>query len=473
MSQSTTAFAAPTTNRSRPRADALVDEPVEAVLDDRDLPGRQPGHLLDVDVGADHVVTEVGEAGAGRQPDVSGPDDGDPATCGEPTGPHDAMRPSGPRPGAGRPSRTVARMSPSWLAAAPPDDGGLVEACGADPGEVCEAVWDRTADTTLAKLADWFIGRPALGDHHPRRRLDRRPDRPPPGAQVRVPHRVHRPGHGDAGAAARRGGDRRWPPSTTPAREARASSISTVVASTATVVIWVVAMPRSCSASSASTWRPLIAGAGIAGIAIGFGAQNLVKDCVAGLFMLIEDQYGIGDVVDLGVATGSVERVTLRTTVLRSQDGTVWHVPNGEIRRVGNRSKLWSVAVLDVVVAYDADLAGDPRRRARGGDRACASPRTSPATSWRRRTCSASSRSRADGVGRPAASSRPRPAPSSGCSAPCGRRSRSPSTVPASTCSPPAARRARRGRRRRAAVVTVMPATVTIARSGRRAMMTP
>ena len=108
---------------------------------------------------------------------------------------------------------------------------------------------------------------------------------------------------------------------------------------------------------------PLIAGAGIAGVALGFGAQNLVKDCVSGLFMLIEDQYGIGDVVDLGVATGAVERITLRTTVLRGQDGTVWHVPNGEIRRVGNRSKLWSVAVLDVVVAYDADLERDPAGR--------------------------------------------------------------------------------------------------------------
>ena len=143
---------------------------------------------------------------------------------------------------------------------------------------------------------------------------------------------------------------------------------------------------------------PLIAGAGIAGIAIGFGAQNLVKDCVSGLFMLIEDQYGIGDVVDLGVATGAVERITLRTTVLRGQDGTVWHVPNGEIRRVGNRSKLWSVAVLDVVVAYDADLeatrevvhdGGRGRVRVRGLRRRRARPR---------RSCSASSRSPPTGV---------------------------------------------------------------------------
>ena len=102
---------------------------------------------------------------------------------------------------------------------------------------------------------------------------------------------------------------------------------------------------------------PLIAGAGIAGVALGFGAQSLVKDCLSGLFMLIEDQFGIGDVVDLGEAAGTVERVTLRATVLRGLDGTVWHVPNGEVQRVGNRSQLWSVAVVDVVVGYDADIA--------------------------------------------------------------------------------------------------------------------
>jgi small conductance mechanosensitive channel len=72
--------------------------------------------------------------------------------------------------------------------------------------------------------------------------------------------------------------------------------------------------------------------------------------------MLLEDQYGIGDSVDLGAASGRVEQVSLRTTVLRGADGTVWHVPNGEVRRVGNQSKLWSMAVLDVDIASDADL---------------------------------------------------------------------------------------------------------------------
>ena len=101
---------------------------------------------------------------------------------------------------------------------------------------------------------------------------------------------------------------------------------------------------------------PIIASAGIIGIALGFGAQSLVKDFLSGIFMIFEDQYGVGDVVDVGEATGTVEAVSLRVTRLRALDGTVWYVPNGEILRVGNMSQNWSRAVIDVGVAYDEDL---------------------------------------------------------------------------------------------------------------------
>jgi len=101
---------------------------------------------------------------------------------------------------------------------------------------------------------------------------------------------------------------------------------------------------------------PLLAGAGIVGLAIGFGAQSLVADFIAGVFVIIEDQYGVGDWVDVGSASGTVERVSLRTTVLRDAHGTVWVVPNGEIRRVGNSSQLWARTVLDLEVAYDTDI---------------------------------------------------------------------------------------------------------------------
>jgi small-conductance mechanosensitive channel len=102
---------------------------------------------------------------------------------------------------------------------------------------------------------------------------------------------------------------------------------------------------------------PIIASAGIIGIALGFGAQSLVKDFLSGVFMIVEDQYGVGDVIDVGEATGTVEAVTLRVTRLRALNGTVWYVPNGEILRVGNMSQNWSRAVVDVSVAYGEDLA--------------------------------------------------------------------------------------------------------------------
>ncbi|WP_240311634.1 mechanosensitive ion channel family protein [Nocardioides houyundeii] len=101
---------------------------------------------------------------------------------------------------------------------------------------------------------------------------------------------------------------------------------------------------------------PIIASAGILGLALGFGAQTLVKDFLSGIFMIVEDQYGVGDVVDLGEASGTVEAVSLRVTRVRDINGTVWYVRNGEILRVGNMSQNWARAVLDLTVAYDSDL---------------------------------------------------------------------------------------------------------------------
>ncbi len=102
---------------------------------------------------------------------------------------------------------------------------------------------------------------------------------------------------------------------------------------------------------------PLIASAGIIGVALGFGSQALVKDFLSGIFMIFEDQYGVGDEVDLGEASGTVEAVSLRVTRLRDVNGTVWYVRNGEILRVGNMSQNWARTVLDIRVAYSEDLA--------------------------------------------------------------------------------------------------------------------
>jgi len=100
----------------------------------------------------------------------------------------------------------------------------------------------------------------------------------------------------------------------------------------------------------------LIAGAGILGAAIGFGAQSLVKDLISGLFIVFEDQYGVGDSVDLGQASGIVETVGLRVTQVRDAAGTLWYVRNGEVNRVGNQSQGWSRVVLDVAVPYQSDF---------------------------------------------------------------------------------------------------------------------
>jgi moderate conductance mechanosensitive channel len=138
-------------------------------------------------------------------------------------------------------------------------------------------------------------------------------------------------------------------------RTQRAATVGAVLRSVLAILIWSIAVVTVLDELGVNL-APLLAGAGIAGIAIGFGAQSLVKDFVSGLFMLLEDQYGVGDVVDTGVAAGTVEGVSLRTTRLRDADGVVWHIPNGTIVRLGNKSQQWSRAVVDVVVAYQTDL---------------------------------------------------------------------------------------------------------------------
>jgi small-conductance mechanosensitive channel len=103
---------------------------------------------------------------------------------------------------------------------------------------------------------------------------------------------------------------------------------------------------------------PILASAGIVGVAVGFGAQNLVRDFLSGMFMLLEDQYGVGDIIDVGEASGVVEAVGLRITTLRDHQGTVWYVRNGEILRVGNKSQGYAVAVIDLPLAHTADIPG-------------------------------------------------------------------------------------------------------------------
>lgn len=228
--------------------------------------------------------------------------------------------------------------------------------CGEEPGWFCRNVLDWTGNRTLADVADFIIGKPLTIL-----------------AIVVIAwfvNRIARRGVRSAlktlssGAVQERvGAMRAAAPSAllqtqehSLRSEQRIDALASVLRSLVTFVIYTVATFMILGEIGINL-GPLIAGAGILGVALGFGSQSLVKDFLSGVFILVEDQFGVGDIVDLdGQTSGVVDAVSLRTTRLRAVDGTLWHVPNGEIRRVGNKSQHWSRALIDIEVAYDTDL---------------------------------------------------------------------------------------------------------------------
>jgi small-conductance mechanosensitive channel len=138
-------------------------------------------------------------------------------------------------------------------------------------------------------------------------------------------------------------------------RSQRAAAIGSVLRSFSSFVILGIAVVLILGELGVNL-APIIASAGVIGVALGFGAQNLVKDFIAGIGIILEDQYGVGDVVDLGEASGTVEAVGLRITRLRDVNGVVWYARNGEILRVGNKSQGYAQVVIDMPVAHDTDL---------------------------------------------------------------------------------------------------------------------
>jgi small conductance mechanosensitive channel len=229
-----------------------------------------------------------------------------------------------------------------------PGDKPYIEACGTSPRLLCKMVLDASDNERLAEVVDWFVARPftivcILIGAWILTRLGRRLIKRAAYRLVLADPELSR--QQLRRLAPRRLGGREVPSPVDldvlirdPRRHARATSISTVLGSTVTVLVWTVTFILVLGQFDIDL-APIIAGAGIAGVALGFGAQSLVKDCLTGLFMLIEDQFGIGDDVDLGEVKGTVEQITLRATVLRGVDGTVWHVPNGAVARVGNKSQ--------------------------------------------------------------------------------------------------------------------------------------
>ncbi len=230
----------------------------------------------------------------------------------------------------------------------------------ADGEQVCQQVLHWTGSKPLAHASDVFIGKPLaiLGlvilGLVIRWVLHRLVDRLVAQAQDGVlPDRVTRlgmRGRSTAQAAAARD------MATATRRVQRAKTMGDLLKSVITGVLVAIIGTMVLSELDVNI-APIIASAGIIGLALGFGAQSLVKDFLSGIFMIFEDQFGVGDVVDIGNAVGTVEAVSLRVTRLRDLSGTVWYVPNGEILRVGNMSQNWSRAVVDVGVGYGEDLA--------------------------------------------------------------------------------------------------------------------
>ncbi|MBW0093717.1 mechanosensitive ion channel, partial [Pseudonocardia sp. KRD-184] len=220
-------------------------------------------------------------------------------------------------------------------------------ACASEAGTWCARFYQWTNNDFLARSADAIVGTSMriglvlvlaiLARYLLHRLVSRVVDG---AANARLPRRA------SAAAAA-----------AAPVRRAqRARTIGSVLRSTISVIVLTIAAIMVLSEFGVNL-GPILASAGIVGVAVGFGAQNLVRDFLSGMFMLMEDQYGVGDIVDLGEASGTVEAVGLRITTLRDINGTVWYVRNGEILRVGNKSQGYAVAVVDIPVAHSADIA--------------------------------------------------------------------------------------------------------------------
>jgi moderate conductance mechanosensitive channel len=143
-------------------------------------------------------------------------------------------------------------------------------------------------------------------------------------------------------------------------RRRRLTTVIGLVGGVVVVIVWFIVVLTMLSAFGVDL-GPLIASAGIAGVALGFGAQTLVRDTISGLFIVLESQYDVGDVVDLetdgGLVSGSVEGLTLRITSVRQFDGTLGIVPNGYIKVARNKTRGWGRAIIDVRVALDEDTA--------------------------------------------------------------------------------------------------------------------
>jgi len=245
-----------------------------------------------------------------------------------------------------------------------PGPSTLISAChSGTPGIACRLIWDLSHSTHAADITSVYLAGPirlalrialvlaiaVLVRMAARRLIDKVTSR----------------AAGRDGSDGRRLGER---------RTQRGTAIGSLLGNAASVAIFTIA-GLIILGDIGLNLAPILASAGVLGIAIGFGAQNLVQDFLAGIFILLEDQYGVGDVVDIGDVSGSVEAVSLRITRVRDVNGIVWHIRNGTIKRAGNETHGWARAVVDFPVPSGLPLAAARRALERAAIEMSTEPR--------------------------------------------------------------------------------------------------
>jgi small-conductance mechanosensitive channel len=261
----------------------------------------------------------------------------------------------------------------SHVAGLDPASGTLTGNCGANPGIACRLTWDITHSTSAAQLVRVYLAGPvtqvlrilfvivvalvvrAVANRVINRLTERAATTTLPVAAIRPAIRRRRtqapPPAEDtaalsAAAVAAAGTER---------HEQRARALGSILRSGVSIVVFGVAA-LTILGDLGVNLTPLLLSTTVLGVALGFGAQNLVRDYLSGILMLVEDHYGVGDTINTKDATGTVEAMTLLTTRLRDVNGVVWHIRNGTIESVGNESQGWSRAVIDYPVPYEEDL---------------------------------------------------------------------------------------------------------------------
>jgi moderate conductance mechanosensitive channel len=223
----------------------------------------------------------------------------------------------------------------------------LDSVCHDNPSIACRTVWDITHNPHLAQVSQAYLAGPvrvgaqiafvlvlALIARAAARRLINR-------VSARAAQRTESGGRSHSLLGER--------------RQQRATALGSVLGNAASMTIFTIAA-FIILGDLGLNLAPILASAGVLGIAIGFGAQNLVQDFLAGIFMLMEDQYGVGDVINIDKVSGTVEAVSLRITRIRDVNGVIWHIRNGTISQSGNESHGWARAVVDFPVPYDREI---------------------------------------------------------------------------------------------------------------------